>query len=155
MKITAKGEAFYYLKAEGSDYDIGKAKGEALSLDLADMWENFTLPRMVKWYGTPPEKYDATYKWLRKNLEQVAPYMVEQLVGMADGAGLSLEQVFMISHYGLLWASKGIDDAVLSDMEACSSISTITLDSGPILAQNLEIGSDDLYFVEHLKPQSG
>ena len=155
MKITTKGEAFYCFNAEGSDYDIGKSKGQELSEDLADMWENFTLPKMVKWYGTPPEKYEATYKWLRKNLEQVAPWMVEQLVGMADGSGLGLEQVFMTSHYGLLWSLGGIDDVVLSDLEACSSISIVTSDYGPALAQNLEIGADDIYFVELLKPQSG
>ena len=154
-KITPKGESFYYFEATGNDYDIGKSKGQELAFDLADMWENFTLPKMEVWYGTPPEKYDATYKWLRKNLEQVAPWMVEQLVGMAAGSGLSLEQIFLTSHYGFLWSMGGIDDAVLSALQACSSITTVTSDTGPILAQNLEIGADDLYFVEYLKAQSG
>ena len=101
-KITAKGETLYFFNAEGCDYDIGKAKGVAMMDDLADMWRNFTLPKMVKWYGTPPDKYTATYKWLRNNLEQFAPWMVEQMVGMADGSGLTLEQIFLTNHYGLL-----------------------------------------------------
>ncbi len=147
-KITAKGEKFYYFESAGSDYEVGLAKGKVMADDIAGAWE-FFLPRMGKEFGTPSEKYEKTYRWLRKNLEQSASWMVEQMEGMAAGSGISIEKIFLINHYGLLWSAGGIDERILDEI-ACSSVSTITKDAGAVLAQNLEIGADDLYFVEKI-----
>jgi len=144
-KITSKGEPFYFFYGEGSDYEVGFRMGREMAADILFSWD-FFLPRMEEVFGTPPDKYAETYKWLRENLENIAPWMVEQICGMAEGSGISIEKLFILNHYPLLWSSHGL---------FCSTVAVRDTEVGPVLAQNLEIGSDDLYFVQEIHPENG
>lgn len=145
-KITPKGSPFFVLDVSGDDYEIGEGIGRAIKMDIADMWENFTLPRMIKWYGTPPEDYDKTYTWLRGNLERHCPWMAEQMDGIAAGSGLSAQNIWFMNHYSLLWSACGV---------FCTSMAVGQSDAGPVLIQNLDIGDEDFYYVLRIRPDSG
>lgn len=142
-KITKLGQSFFYLEACGSDYEIGRQIGSAIADDIADIWENFFLPRMVELYRTPPEKYEETYKWLRNNLEKVCPWMVEQIDGIAQGSGLEKEKIWFMNHYCVLWNAEGL---------FCTTTSIRDSDVGPLLSQNLDIGNEDIYYVIKTSP---
>jgi|GEM_PF-2707433 len=144
-RITQKGEPFYLFKASGSHYEIGKAKGEQMSADLEAVWNMFS-SRMCSDFGTPPEKEKQTYEWLRTNLERHVPWMAEQLEGMSDGSGMGLDRLYFTCHYGVLWSAGGV---------LCTSVAVKSDTEGPLLGQNLDIGGDDLYFVEELHPSNG
>lgn len=145
-QITPKGTKFLFVEAQGSDFEIGKQIGSATAEDIADMWEDFILPRMVKFYGTPAAKYGKTYEWLRKNLENVCPWMVEQINGIASGSGVDIEKVWMMNHYALLWPAHGL---------FCTSMSVRDSDAGPVLIQNLDIGDEDFCYICKIKPNNG
>ena len=144
-KTTRKGEPFYVFRAAGSDYEIGLAKGRQMAADMEAVWEVFR-PNMETWVSSAPDEPRRTCEWLRDNLEKIAPWMAEQLRGAADGSGVSIERVYLLNHYGVLWVANGI---------FCSSVALRETEAGPILGQNLDIGSDDNYFVEELRPSEG
>ena len=144
-KITRKGEPFYVFRAAGSDYEMGLDKGRQMAADIEAMWELFR-PNMDTWVGMDPDDRRGTYEWLRDNLERAAPWMAEQMRGAADGSGVSIERVYLLNHYGVLWVANGV---------FCSSVALRAAESGPVLGQNLDIGADDIYFVEELRPSKG
>ncbi|MDO8586507.1 MAG: C45 family peptidase [Armatimonadota bacterium] len=141
-QTTAKGEPFYLFRAAGSDYDIGLAKGREMAADILAAWDLFK-PNMDAWTRGRPEE---TCEWLRRNLELHIPWMGEQIRGMADGSGISEDTVMVLNHYGVLWSGGGL---------FCSSVAVRETEVGPVLGQNLDIGSDDIYFVEELRPADG
>ena len=144
-RVTRKGEPFYFFHAAGTDYEIGLTKGEQMAADIIGAWEFFE-PCMAEQFGTPVGRYQETYEWLRQNLETIAPWMVEQICGMAEGSGLAVDRAFLLNHYGVLWCASGL---------FCTSVAIGDTVEGPVLGQNLDIGDDDLYFVEELHPQNG
>jgi len=144
--ISKQGEAFFVLTVQGSNYEMGRQIGEATAYDIADMWENFTRPRMIEPYGTPEEKYDETYRWLRDNLEKVSPSDAEIINGIAAGSGMDIEKVWMMNHYGVLWSANGL---------FCTTMALRDSDVGPVLAQNLDIGPEDFYYILTAKPDKG
>ena len=144
--ITCQGEAFLLLRTGGTDTEIGRAIGEATAGDIGEMWEQFTAPRLVPQYGTPLERVGETCAWLRRNLEQICPWMAEQIDGIAEGSGLAREQVWIMNHYGVLWSAHGL---------FCTSLAVAESDHGPLLAQNLDIGAEDFYFVSCTRPTGG
>ena len=83
-KTTPKGEPFYFFKAAGSDYEIGLAKGREMAGDIEAAWKLFE-PSMDRWVGDGNRQ--RTYEWLRRNLERVAPWMVEQSAGITKLRG--------------------------------------------------------------------
>ncbi len=141
--ITRQGENFFLLEAGGSDFEIGRQIGLATAGDIAYTWENFVIPRLVEWYGTPKEKFGETYAWLRKNLEKVCPWAAEQIDGIADGSGIEKEKIWIFNHYTVLWPAHGL---------FCTSVAVRNSDVGPVLAQNLDIGSEDFYYMTKLRP---
>jgi hypothetical protein len=144
--IAGKGEPFFCLEASGSDREIGKQIGAATAVDISEAWECWMIPHIIDWFGTPVEKYAETYGWLRRNLEKVSASMAEQIDGIAEGSGFDVEKVWMMNHYGLLWAAHGL---------FCTSVALRDSDQGPVLGQNLDIGPEDFYFVTKLTFQGG
>ncbi|MFH1613819.1 MAG: C45 family peptidase [Planctomycetota bacterium] len=144
--ISKEGDPFFCLSVRGSDYEIGRQIGSATSADIADLWENFMLPRMAGQFGTPECKYQASYEWLRKNLEKVNPGIVERLDGIAAGSGVEEEKVWLMNHYAVLWSGKGL---------FCTTAAVRDSDAGPVLGQNLDIGREDIYYVTKTYPKNG
>ena len=144
--ITKEGQPFLFLETSGTDYEIGTQIGKATAVDILDRWEEFTLPRMETLFGTPPERYSETYKWLRDNLHEISPGLVERIEGIAAGADIEPEKVWIMNFYATLWSADGL---------FCSTAAVKQSDQGPILAQNLDIGSEDFYFVAKTTPKNG
>lgn len=141
-KCAAKGESFYVFRASGSDYEIGLVKGREMSGDLQAAWELFQWG-IPGWVG---DKMRETCDWLERNLAKAAPWMLEQTRGMADGSGIPMDHLHIVNHYGVLWTANGL---------FCSSVALRQTETGPVLGQNLDIGGDDIYFVEELHPTDG
>lgn len=146
--VHANGERpFMFADARGSDLEIGRTVGSLLSEQINHTWNTWASTHMLEWFGTSPKQYQATADWLIDNLEPLAPWMVEQMRGIAIGAEVDFVNIVLMNHYAVLWPACGL---------FCTSIAFARSDSGrPILAQNLDIGNNDLYFVSRLRPSEG
>lgn len=138
---------FLFADARGSDFDMGRAVGTTLSAQIHHAWETWASLRMLEWFGTAPDQYQATADWLIDNLRPLAPWMVEQMRGISVGANLDFVKIVLMNHYAVLWPACGL---------FCTSVAFAKSDAGqPVLAQNLDVGDIDLYFVARLRPSDG
>ena len=142
--LLKENSPFVLIKAGGSNYEIGKEKAEKLGSVIEYVWRNLNERRTnIDWH-TPVSEYSRVCTWLKNNLEHIAPWMIEEMQGIADNCGMSFEEVILNNHYGLLWTTGGL----------CTSISFIS-EEGPLLGQNLDIGGGDSYYLEIVHPKKG
>lgn len=97
-------------------------------------------PEEPEWWRSEVHKYLAPY-------EELAPYFVEEMEGLAQGAGLSFDEVLLVNVRDEFWASLRPETR-----EACTSFGCsgkVTLSGHPVLGQTKDTGrvSQDLYVV--------
>jgi hypothetical protein len=145
VKITPMGQPVFPLYLAGTDYEIGRKRGSELTEDCLHIWKamegNFSTA-----YGCPADKWDFVAGKLEKNLKAVAPWMLEQMQGMADAGACGMRELLLINYYGLIWSNAG---------NWCTSVAIRDSDEGPLLGQNLDIGFGNCYYQEEIHPAKG
>ena len=126
-----------YLKVEGTAYDAGHAYGEAMAPFIRYTWR-YCQQRVYERSLQKPDLLERL-KYLVTETEKRWPLEVEEIAGIADGAGLDFEQVFLINRH---LAST-----------YCSNIGVTHSDIGPVAGGNLD--DPRTYFIKdtHIKGQ--
>lgn len=104
------------------------------------MW-GWMKPRLSTVYGLPTTKWDEVAAASEWNLQAVIPWMEAQLAGMAAGSGLPMRDLLLMNNYGLIWSNDG---------NWRSSVAVKETEEGPLLGQNLDLGSEDFYYLEEV-----
>jgi isopenicillin-N N-acyltransferase like protein len=100
-------------------------------------------------WGATDETLKPVYERLRENSAKMYPELLQEMDGIAEGAGLTPQQVLLQNHYAYLWGTMGLKKA------ECSTVGYVGSDKGPILGQNLDIGEGDWYYCELSRPTTG
>jgi len=123
------------IELSGTPLEIGRQYGAAFGQEIQERYEL----HCVRTRRTP-DKLPAS---VMKYVEQRCPDLLEEMDGLAQGAGLSLEQAVTYNHFNV--------------MEGCTPIFFRDSDAGPLLAQNLDATEDERHslIVRVVRPRGG
>jgi acyl-CoA:6-aminopenicillanic acid acyl transferase len=114
------------IELSGTRYDMGRAEGETFPHEVR-AWHDMVAKRFES-------RSDAWFHGARRRFctltEQVCPYIIEQIRGLADGAGLSFRQAYSMNFYSTLAAHAE---------ETCSNVVFTHTPDGPLLAATIDL----------------
>jgi isopenicillin-N N-acyltransferase-like protein len=105
-----------FIELTGSPKEIGRQQGAAFKKEIAACYERYCIST-----GKTPDKLDAT---VPAYLEQHCPYLLEEMEGIAEGAGMRFDEILVYNHFNVV--------------RGCTPVFMQQTDHGPILAQNLD-----------------
>ena len=92
----------YYLEVSGTPYEAGVQHGEALSKEIQKAIADYKA-NVAKMFGE--DDAEKILEWalktakFRADLEKYVPDLVEEAKGIADGAGVTTEDILMLGMY--------------------------------------------------------
>lgn len=105
-----------FIELKGTPKEIGRQQGSAFKDDIHACYEHYCIGT-----GKTPDKL---HRSIPAYLEKHCAYLLEEMEGIAEGAGMEFEEILVYNHFN---AVKGCTPVFMRDTEA-----------GPILAQNLD-----------------
>lgn len=98
------------------------------------------------WLGDMPHDRVAMIRdMMVRSLRKLCPEMVEELEGIAEGAGMGFDDVCTLNFVSAIGALNG-----------CTNVIALKTEEGPVLAKTSDIGNDYAYYsIQHVKPDSG
>ena len=154
MRVPRK--PFDYVVVTGSSYEMGRQYGEDCKEDIAYMlnwWMGLTLSAREE---LTRETALAEGARLFKDGDRVYPETYKFLRGMAEGSGLSFEEILFIQCSNEI--NNGLTDLNHLETPGCTSvaISNYRAQEGKtIVAQNLDWHTELKSVVLHLRPEAG
>ena len=136
------------LIAGGTPFEVGHQFGEAFRDAIREGAARLEDPK-----GWPVRGYEAAVaRYLLYNLEH-APELIEELNGIAKGAGVEFGPVLRLSTDAALGYAR--------EPSGCTNFAAVTSDAGPVLCKTEDHGGGlgerrfERYVVHHVKPASG
>ncbi len=130
------------LDLHGSPHEIGRRHGMAAAAVIHD--------RFKVWCRFPvkPEQTDTVLQELIRYLSNTFPAVVEEMRGMAEGAGLSVRDAQLYNLFSAV-------NHVLH--HTCSNVAFRRTDRGPMLGKNTDLGENDDRYLElkRVRPTEG
>jgi len=111
------------VELSGTPMEIGRKCGAECRELIHKSYETFFLPRK-----RVPGSIDKT---VVRYMERRCPYLLEEMIGIAEGAGMTYDEILALNHFKLF--KKGCTPAFFKNTEV-----------GPVLAQNLDTGTIEL-----------
>ncbi len=133
----------FYVEASGSPYEIGYQTGVATRLAIAASVDMLA-KRFRRWD-------DAQFQRARQRhmayTEKRCPELVEEVAGIADGAGMPFELIYLTSFYASMRAGQ----------EECSNLIFTETPDGPVLAKtnDLPVHEGKHAGIRLLRPNNG
>eukprot|EP01127_Copromyxa_protea_P018806 TRINITY_DN5996_c0_g3_i2.p1 TRINITY_DN5996_c0_g3~~TRINITY_DN5996_c0_g3_i2.p1 ORF type:complete len:237 (+),score=33.65 TRINITY_DN5996_c0_g3_i2:138-848(+) len=105
--------------AEGTHYEVGKIIGRAAQKEIALTMANPTIQKIIPFLDTPTGKqiFEGFYINTVKNY----PQYVDEIRGLADGSGFTLENIFMLFAKSEIESFMGLRDQP-NRVEHCTDI---------------------------------
>ena len=123
------------IKLSGTPKEIGRQHGRAYADDIRKCYEYYCASR-----GKSPDKLDPT---VVAYVEKRCPRIVEEIEGIAEGVGMSYEEVLLYNHFNVV--------------SGCTPTFFRHTEVGPIVAQNLDCErmEQDMIVVRSIRPTDG
>ena len=115
-----------FLELTGTRYEMGRAEGETFPNEVRQ-WYDAVAKRFEDWGDDRVERARRRFCALT---EEVCPYIVEQIRGLADGAGLTFRQAYTMNFYSTLGAHAD---------QTCSNVALTSTPDGPLLAGTIDL----------------
>jgi len=115
-----------FLEISGTRYEMGKAEGEAFATEIRAWYEHV----VSRFEGWDDERFERARREACTLTEEICPYLIEQIRGLGDGAGLSFQQAHAMNFYTTL--------AVHAIPQGCSNVAFTSTPDGPIVAGALD-----------------
>jgi len=124
-----------YIELTGSWRQIGRRHGEAFADDIRRCYEFYCVR-----YGKTPDKLHPT---IRSYVETRLPNAAEEIEGIAEGAGMTYEEVLVYNHFNVI--------------TGCTPIFFRRSNVGVLVAQNLDCEREELQavVVRKVRPTKG
>ncbi len=123
------------IKLHGTPREIGRQQGEAFANEIYRCYEFYCLRE-----GKTPDMLKPS---VVKYLEERCPRLAEEIEGIAEGAGMSYQQMLL---YNVFYATSG-----------CTPVYFRNTEVGPIVAQTLDTEpiEQEVNIVKHVRPDEG
>jgi hypothetical protein len=120
----------HHLETHGTWREMGRQLGEALGPQIREAQERF-----APWLVREADRYAPALARLRALLEQHCPDVLDEALGMAEGAGMSPEVGlgYRLFNQVSLYLNNG-----------CSVVFVRETDRGPLLGRNCDLGPQEL-----------
>lgn len=89
------GDVFPFYRFQGSHAEIGRQYGEACR-DLIHAHRDLALERLQNKLHTSADEALSRTLWYRPWVQKYAPFFDDEITGMADGAGISLAEAWLL-----------------------------------------------------------
>jgi isopenicillin-N N-acyltransferase like protein len=124
-----------YIELSGSLLEIGRIHGEAFREDIRGYYEFYCQSR-GKTPGTLPAG-------IRSYMEDRLPDAVEEMRGIAEGAGMEYEEILVYNHFNVI--------------SGCTPVFFRDSDRGPLVGQTLDCEPEELeaVLVRNVRPDRG
>ncbi len=124
-----------YIELKGSLREIGRAHGEAFRDDIRRYYEFYCMRR-----NKTPESLPSS---IRVYVEENLPDAVEEMRGIAEGAGMRYEEILVYNHFSVI--------------TGCTPVFFRNSDRGPLVGQTLDCEPEELeaVLVRNIKPEKG
>lgn len=131
----------YEITLKGTAHERGVQQGQAFGNLMLELFAQCRI-----WLGNMPNEEVARIRDTMVNsLRSLCPEMVEELEGIAEGAGMPFDDVCIFNFVSAIGALTG-----------CTNVITLKTGEGPILAKTSDIGSDYAYYcVQSVEPEQG
>jgi isopenicillin-N N-acyltransferase like protein len=134
------------LELKGSPYEMGMKQGKSFPKEIKDIYED-TYKNSIANRKISEDKIQLVRETVRKSLTKTAPQLLEEMDGIADGAGMKRDDIFLLNTWPIVVYAVGLT--------SCSSMVVAQSDRGPLLGQNADLGMRDSYFVGIHRPAHG
>lgn len=137
------------VRAAGTHFELGQQHGQQ-----AAVWIHAHLDHMRTSMHLSPEQMSVRALQFQPLFEQHCPHLLEELAGLAEGAGITFAEALAVNVRGVMaWAP----EAAPASREGCTSfvVGPAGTASGQVIAgQNSDIGRPytDFSYVLHLQP---
>ncbi len=124
-----------FIELKGSPREIGQQHGEVFREDIKRYYDFYCAQR-----NKTPDKLDKTIlEYLKKHCN----YILEEMEGIAKGAGMKFEEILVYNHFNVI--------------SGCTPIFFRKTEVGPLLAQNLDCGEEErkATLIRVVRPKEG
>jgi isopenicillin-N N-acyltransferase-like protein len=124
-----------YIELRGTARQIGRTHGEAFREDIAHWYDFYFASR-----GKRPENLDPS---IRRYSESHFPDLIEEIRGLAEGAGMTYEQMLAWNHFTVV--------------QGCTPLYLRNTPRGPLAAQTLDCDPEEqqAVLVRNVRPAEG
>ena len=137
--------SFFPVELSGSSREIGLKRGQIFRDSLTSLAGDL-LPCYV---GEKRDEHEKIAKRMRRDLEETFPQFAEELKGVAEGSGLSEQEVFMLDAW---WENVAYPARFPSN---CTCLAFTKSNVGPIMGQTADIGRTPYFVMVLIKPKKG
>ncbi len=116
----------FFVKAYGDPAAVGRQVGEGLREPIHDLLTRLNLPARFS-----SDRHRERLQVLLGNIERLAPDLVAEMEGIAEGAGVAAETIFMLNCL------------VELDAQSCSVVGFADAPGGPLIAKTNDLGAGD------------
>lgn len=113
------------VELSGTPREQGRQHGEALATIIAEI-----VGEIVTWDKWDPAKVDRLLDTVRANISVLAPYMLEEMEGIAEGSGLPFREILAHNAIADIWKVH----------EFCTATAWADTPDGPVLGKTNDIG---------------
>ena len=145
--VTVKGilkvgqtRAFPFYRFAGSHREIGRQFGESCA-DLVHRNRNLAIARLEHSVGVDREAALANAMAFQPYVLRHAPFFDEEIQGVAEGAGISLPEAYLLQVRAELAAPR-LDDPNTETPDECTTFALLpeaTVDGSPLIGQNADL----------------
>lgn len=128
------------IEVAGSYRDQGRQHGEALAGVIAEI-----IAEIVPWDRWDHQRVDSTLAVVEANLRRHAPWLLQDMLGIAEGAGLTYREVL---------AYNAVVD-ISAAHAACTAMAWAQSPEGPIIGKTNDIGKDMGKYHQVIRRSSG
>jgi isopenicillin-N N-acyltransferase-like protein len=132
------GAIFPAFRFSGTHREIGRQFGEA-TRDLIWQHRELAVTRLGTANGVSTEHALAAALRYRPFVQQYAPFLDEEIVGVAEGAGLSLEEAYLLQLRAELANTAGLYDEVGDECTTFAILAEQTSNGQPLIGQNADL----------------
>jgi isopenicillin-N N-acyltransferase-like protein len=132
------GITFPAYRFAGTHREIGRQFGEA-TRDLIWQHRDLAVTRLGTNSGASTDQALAAALRYRPFVQQYAPFLDEEIVGVAEGAGLSLEEAYLLQLRAELANTAGIYDDIGDECTTFAILAKETSNSSPLIGQNADL----------------
>jgi len=131
----------YEITLKGTAHERGFQQGQVFGKLILELFGQCPI-----WLGNMPHERAAKIRGTMVNsLRSLCPEMVEELEGIAEGAGMPFHDVCTLNFVSAIGALNG-----------CTNVVALKTEEGPVLAKTSDIGSDYAYYsIQRVEPKQG
>ena len=134
------GTTFPAYRFTGSHREIGRQFGEA-TRDLIWRHRDLAVTRLGTMGGVGPALALAAAMRYRPFVREYAPFLDEEIIGVAEGAGLSLEEAYLLQLRAELANTAGLYDEIGDECTTFAVLAEQTRNGSPLIGQNADLPS--------------